>query len=89
MPTPVALYRFRLTGGQSIGAIELRRLWAAACRNDNVSVSRVAEASHGEGSHVYSLLGPPRLPDCNEIEKRLRQSLMTALPKATIVLIRM
>jgi len=89
MTTPVALFRFRLSGGQSIGAVELRRLWSAACRSDNVSVSRVAQSSNGEAGYMYSLCGPPRLPDGSEIEKRLRQSLTTALPKATIVLIRM
>lgn len=89
MPTPVALYRFRLSSGHSIGAVELRRLWAAACRNNNVTVSRISNSGYGDAGHVYSLFGPPRMPDGIEIEKRLRTSLITALPKATIMLIRM
>ena len=89
MPTPVALYRFRLSGRHSIGAVELRRLWAAACRNDNVTVSRMSNAGYGDAGHVYSLCGPPRMPDGLEIEKRLRESLIAALPRATIMLIRM
>jgi hypothetical protein len=89
MSAHIALFRFRLHGGHSIGAIELRRLWASACRSDNVSVSRVAAPGNGGAGYMYSLCGPPRMPDGPEIEKRLRQSLVTALPKATIALIRL
>jgi hypothetical protein len=88
MTTDVALFRFRLRAGQSIGAVELRRLWSAACRSNDVSVRRVADSVNGTGGYTYSLCGPPRMPVDLETEKRLRQSLATALPKATIVLVR-
>ncbi|MEP6484007.1 MAG: hypothetical protein ABJB01_06125 [Rudaea sp.] len=85
----LAIFRFRLSVGHSIGRVELKKLWAAACRSDDVSVSRVESASgFGEMGHTYSLQGPARMPDGAEIEQRIRSALNTLRPKATIVLIR-
>lgn len=86
MPTPVALYRFRLASGHSIGRSELFNLWSAACRSRDVSVTRVDSTSgFGESGHTYSLWGSAQMRG-PEIEKRIRDSLVAALPKATIVL---
>ena len=86
MATPVALYRFRLSSGYSIGKSELLNLWSAACRSREVAVTRVESASgFGEKGHTYSLWGSAQMRG-PEIERRIRDSLVAALPKATIVL---
>ena len=90
MKHPAVVFRFRLSGGQSIGPKELRRLWAAACGSEDVSVSRVVSAwGCGDVGYTYSLCGPARVVTSPEIEKRTRESLVAALPKANIVLTRM
>jgi hypothetical protein len=90
MKHPAVLFRFRLSGGQSIGPDELRRLWAIACGSEEVSVSRVVSAwGSGDIGHTYSLCGPARVVASPEIEQRTRDSLTAALPKANIVLTRM
>lgn len=90
MKLPIAVFRFRLSGGQSIGPKELRRLWAAACGSEDVSVSRVVSGQgFGEIGHTYSLCGPSRVASSPQIEERTRESLNAALPKATIVLTRL
>lgn len=85
-PSPIAIFRFRLPAGQSISRANLFNLWSAACQTREVSVTRVDSASgFGESGHTYSLWGPSQLR-CPEIERRLRDSLVAALPKAIIVL---
>ena len=89
MTNPAALFRFRLSGGHSIGRVELLKLWAAACRSREVAVSRVESgAGFGQLGHTYSLFGPARMGDLFDVEHRLRDSLTSALPKATFVLTR-
>lgn len=86
MPTSIALHRFRLTAGHSISRTQLFNLWAAACRSRDVSVTRVESGSgFGESGHTYSVWGSAQMRG-PEIEQRLRDSLVAALPKATIVL---
>jgi len=86
VPTPIALYRFRLASGHSISRTQLLNLWAAACRSRDVSVTRVESgARFGESCHTYSVWGSAQMR-APEIEQRLRDSLVAALPKATIVL---
>lgn len=85
-PSPIAIFRFRLPAGQSISRTQLFNLWSAACQTREVSVTRVESASgFGESGHTYSLWGPAQLR-CPEVERRLRDSLVAALPKAIIVL---
>jgi len=89
MPTSVALFRFRLSGGRSIGRAELFNLWAAACRSREVAVSRVESAAgYGQTGHLYSLFGPARSIDLGDVEARMRNSLSAALPQASFVLMR-
>lgn len=86
MPTPVALFRFRLASGHSISRSDLLKLWSAACRAREVAVTRVESASgFGETGHTYSLWGSAQMRG-PEIEKRIRDSLVAALPNAQIVL---
>ena len=89
MAHPAALFHFRLSGGHGIGRRELLRLWSAACHSSDVGVSRVESGNvSGEPAHTYSLFGPIKQLDLHEVETRMRESLMTALPKATFVLSR-
>lgn len=87
----VPIFRFRLSGSHSIGRSALRRIWSAACRSDDVSVGReeCGHAMYGDSAYVYSLYGPPRTPNGAEIEQRLRESLVAALPRATIAITRL
>lgn len=87
----VAIFRFRLSGGHSIGRAALQTIWSAACRSNDVSVGREnsGPAVYGEPSHIYSLYGPPRMPNGSDIERRLHDSLAAALPKATIAITRL
>lgn len=81
----IALFRFRLSGGHSIGPAALRRLWSVACESDEVNVSRVTSNSgFGDIGHTYSLCGPPRILNLAAIETRLRRMLTEKLPSATI-----
>ena len=86
MPTPIALYRFRLSSGHSIGRAQLLAFWSAACGSRDVAVTRVESGSgFGESGHTYSLWGSARMRG-SEIERRIRELLVAALPKASIVL---
>ncbi len=83
----LAIYRFRLGAKHSIGRKELLRLWAAACRSEDVTVTRVESTfGHDETGYIYSLQGPPKVPDSPEIRQRITASLTAALPKASIVI---
>ena len=89
MTHSIPLFHFRLSGGHSIGHRELLRLWSAACHSATVSVSRAEfRGSAFQTGHVYSLLGPARMEDMHDVEHRMRESLQTALPKASFVLTR-
>ena len=86
---PAALFHFRLSGGHSIGRLELLRMWSAVCRSKEVAVSRVESGSgEGQAAHTYSLFGPAKNLDVLEIESRMREALTVALPRATFVLTR-
>jgi hypothetical protein len=88
MPIPVALFHFRLGANHGIGRVQLLHLWSAACRSNEVAVSRVESGSGHGKMHTYSLLGPPKNLNIQEVEDRTRDSLTRALPKATFVLSR-
>ena len=89
MAHPAALFHFRLSGGHGIGRVELLKLWSAACHSVDVAVSRVDSGNANGGSaHTYSLFGPAKQPNIYEVEARMCESLLAALPKATFVLTR-
>src|SRR5258708_21355193 len=70
----IALFRFRLSEGQSIGPIALRKLWSTACGTSDVKVTRAASGpGYGAQSHTYSLCAPPKTVNLAAIEVRLRR----------------
>jgi hypothetical protein len=83
---PSLVYWFRLRPEHSIGRNELLRLWAAACRSDNVSVSRSASVlGQQEKGYIYSLQAPA-ISDSADIRQRITAALGAALPTACIVI---
>lgn len=86
MANPVALFHFRLDSNHGIGRIELLKLWAAACRSNDVAVSRVESGGGYRRTHTYSLSGPAKNVNIEDAENRMQDSLSTALPKAAFVL---
>ena len=82
----VALFHFRLDTHHGIGRRELLKLWSAACRSDEVAVSRVESAGSSRKTHTYSLLGSAKNVNIQDAENRIHDSLLKALPKATFVL---
>lgn len=86
MANPVALFHFRLGASDGIGRIQLLNLWSAACESKEVAVSREESGSGHGKTHTYSLLGPSKNLNITEVEHRLHDSLVRALPKARLVL---
>jgi hypothetical protein len=83
----IALFRFRLSDGQSIGPSALRKLWSNACGTDDVKVSRVASGpGYGAQSHTYSLCAPAKTINLAHIEVRLRRLLADTALTATLTL---
>ncbi|GAB3381652.1 hypothetical protein [Lysobacter fragariae] len=74
MKHQIAIFRFTLGTGQSIGPSELEALWARACQTPNVSVSRM-HGARGSDKPTYSLYAPQQLDNLSQVEQRLRQSL--------------
>lgn len=74
MKHQIAMFRFTLANGQSIGPVPLRELWQRCCGTSDVSVGRHAE-SFGGHRVTYSLYAPQQLPDLEQVEKRLRRLL--------------
>jgi len=71
--TPVvAVFRFTLGKGQSIGPRELQSLWVAAAQLPDVSVGRVS-GEKSDDRATYSLFAPHGLERVEEIETRLRR----------------
>ena len=83
---PSLVYRFRLRPEHSIGRNELLRLWAAACRSDQVSVSR-SESVLGqfEKGYIYSLEAAT-ICDSPDVRQRITAALTAAMPTASIVI---
>lgn len=71
MKHQVALFRFTLGNGQSIGPADLKSLWMDACRTGDVSVGRAVDPRDVERS-VYSLYAPHDLGSQPGVEQRLR-----------------
>ena len=87
MTNHVVVFRFRLSDKQTIGPAALRELWSAACRSDDVKVSRVPSgAGYGDRGYAYSLWAAPNTSDLRIVETRLQQLLRETMPTATIKL---
>jgi hypothetical protein len=90
MSNHIPLFQFRLSSGQSIGPGMLRRLWAAACSTEDVTVSReIRKLGYGRQGHVYSLCGSPKMADLPNVEVRLRRLLQDNASSATVTLTRL
>lgn len=76
MENHVALFKFHLSSGQSIGPSALRTLWSRACHSPDISVSRQTHRNGFNAKDTYLLHGSPRLKDLPQVEARLR-SLMS------------
>jgi hypothetical protein len=74
MKHQIAMFKFTLGNGQSIGPAALQQLWERCCGTNNVSVGRHAE-SFGGNRVTYSLYASQHLPDLEKVEKRLRHML--------------
>lgn len=72
MDKHVALFRFKLNSGQSVGPVALRALWSRACESNDVSVSRQASRFGGGTQTSYLLHGPANIADLRNVEQRLR-----------------
>lgn len=71
MQSCMAIFRFTLDPGQSIGPVPLRALWARACQTPRVGVGRNLIG----GRAMYSLYASHQLRDLPEVERRLRRLL--------------
>lgn len=67
----IAMFRFTLGNGQSIGPRDLQTLWVRACRLPDAGVGCV-QGRHFEDKATYSLYAPQGLEGLAEIEGRLR-----------------
>lgn len=74
MKHQIAMFKFTLGNGQSIGPAALQKLWERCCGTTNVSVGRQAE-SFGGNRVTYSLYASQHLPDLETVERRLRHML--------------
>lgn len=72
MKHQIAIFRFTLGNGQSIGPTELRILWARACQTPHVSVGRT-QSVRGDDKPTYSLYAPQQLENLPQVEERLRR----------------
>jgi hypothetical protein len=73
MKSHIAIFRFTLPPGQSIGPSSLKSLWVRACRSVDVSVGRQVGGFASKGRPTYSLYAPQKLQGLAEIESRLRR----------------
>lgn len=71
MKPQIPIFRFTLSGQQSIGPAQLQALWARACQTPHVSVGR----SRSDGPPLYSLYATQQLGNLELVEQRLRRLL--------------
>ena len=74
MKHQIAMFKFTLGNGQSIGPAALQNLWRRCCGTSEVSVGRDT-VSNGSRGVTYSLYAPQHLPDLERVEMRLRRML--------------
>lgn len=81
MKSHIALFRFTLLSGQSIGPTSLRQLWSRACGTTDVDVGR---QSLPGGRYTYSLYASQQLTNLAAVERRLRLLLENARLSASL-----
>ena len=84
MKQQIAIFRFTLGHGQSIGPAQLQALWARACQTPHVSVGR-SPGPRGSDRPTYALYASQRLEDLPLVEQRLRQLLDESKLRATLI----
>ena len=84
MKHQVAIFRFTLGSGQSIGPADLTALWMDACQAGNVSVGRTQDP-RGADKSVYSLYAPHDIASQPQVEQRLRSLLDQRRLRAALV----
>lgn len=84
MKHQIAIFRFTLGTGQSIGPAELRAIWARACQTPHVSVGRT-HGAYGSDKPTYSLYASQHLADLPNVEQRLRHLLDQSKLRASLI----
>ena len=84
MKHQIAMFKFTLGNGQSIGPAALQQMWERCCGTSNVSVGRHVD-SFGAQRVTYSLYAPQQLPDLDKVEQRLRHMLDDGKFSASLV----
>lgn len=84
MKHQIAMFKFTLGNGQSIGPAALQEMWERCCGTTNVSVGRQAE-SFGRGRATYSLYAPQQLSNLKQVEMRLRRMLEDRMLSASLI----
>lgn len=85
------VFQFRLRDDHSIGYEALRRMWAAACNDDEVRVSRklIGTSLTGSSKYLYCLYPPTSRFDLVTAESRMTLSLRACYPSLSVVLQRL
>lgn len=86
MKAQIAMFKFTLAQGQSIGPSQLQALWVKACESMDVSVGRVPGAGSKE-KFVYSLYASQHLKALPQVEMRLRQLLEAHKLHASLIIL--
>lgn len=73
MKPMIAIFKFTISNGRSIGPERLQQLWAKACRTTDVGVGR-APGTRDRDKPTYALYGRQNLENLSEIERTLRAS---------------
>ncbi|WP_300614632.1 hypothetical protein [Dokdonella sp.] len=83
--------QFRLRDDHSVGYEALRSMWAAACNDNDVRVSRklVGTSSSGYANYLYCLYPPAIRFDLALAESRMTLSLRARYPSLSVVLQRL
>lgn len=84
MKHQIAIFRFTLGQGQSIGPTQLQALWARACQTPHVSVGRT-QGAPGSDRPTYSLYASQRLENLPNVEQRLRELLDQCKLRASLI----
>jgi hypothetical protein len=84
MKHQIAIFRFTLGQGQSIGPTQLQALWSRACQTPHVSVGR-SQGAHGSDRPTYSLYASQRLENLPNVEQRLRELLDQSKLRASLI----
>ena len=83
MKHQIAMFKFTLGTGQSIGPSALLALWKRACQSQHVSVGRQA-GPFGDDRPTYALYAQQHLEDLAQVESRLRSLLEESHLRASL-----